>query len=107
MLLTTAFFAHYLVPVVALAAVAGSRPLERMTVALSIGGLCAYSVELLAVALPPGWIGSPGYQVLGSVVTLAPGAALLLTWTLGDAMRRRKSGSPQWPSTAQPSPAAS
>jgi hypothetical protein len=107
LLLTTAFFAHYLVPVVALAAVAGSRPLERMTIALSIGGLCAYSVELLAEALPPGWIGSSGYQVLGSVVTLAPGAALLLLWMIRSTVLRTSRAAPDWPSTTQPAPAAS
>ena len=72
LLLTTAFFAHYLVPVVALAAVAGNRRLEHVTLALSLGSLAAYSVELLAVVFPMGWIGSPGYQVLGSLITLAP-----------------------------------
>lgn len=76
LLLTTAFFAHYLVPVIALAAIAGSRRLERVVLALSIGSLAAYSVELLALALPPGWIGSAGYQALGSVLILGPAAAV-------------------------------
>jgi hypothetical protein len=81
LLLTTAFFAHYLVPVVALVAVAGSRRLEHLTLALSIGSLAAYAVELLGVALPAGWIGSAGYQALGSALTLTPAAALLLKWS--------------------------
>jgi hypothetical protein len=79
LLLTSAFFAHYLVPVVALAAVAGNPRLERLTLALSIGALAAYAVELLAPAFDVGWIGSPAYQALGSLLTCAPVAALLLT----------------------------
>jgi hypothetical protein len=77
LLLTTAFFAHYLVPVVALAAVAGERRLHTLALGLSIGSLAAYATELLSVAMPDGWIGSGGYQVLGSLLTLAPAALLL------------------------------
>jgi hypothetical protein len=80
LLLTTAFFAHYLVPLVALAAVAGNPKLERLTVALSVGALAAYAVELLAPSFEAGWIGSPGYQALGSTITLGPPAALVLVW---------------------------
>ncbi|HEX8966930.1 MAG TPA: hypothetical protein VF937_03555 [Chloroflexota bacterium] len=87
LLLTTAFFAHYLVPVVALAAVAGHHRLERLAVALSIGSLAAYSVELLGPGLPPGWIGSPGYQALGSLLTLAPAALVAFGWLRRDAQR--------------------
>jgi hypothetical protein len=79
LLLTTAFFAHYLVPIVALAALSGDWRLERLTLALSIGALAAYAVELLAPAFDAGWIGSPGYQVLGSLVTLGPAAVALLS----------------------------
>jgi hypothetical protein len=88
LLLTTAFFAHYLVPVVALAAIAGNRRLEVFTVALSIGALAAYAVELLAPAMPAGWIGSPGYQALGSLLTLGPGAATALVDQLRGPTRR-------------------
>jgi hypothetical protein len=84
LLLTNAFFAHYLVPIVALAAVSGDARLERFTLALSIGGLAAYAVELLAPAFEAGWIGSRGYQAIGSLVTLGPAALLLL----GTAARR-------------------
>jgi hypothetical protein len=77
LLLTTAFYAHYLVPVVALAAVSGDERLERLVMALSIGSLAAYGVELIGVATPPGWIGSPAYQSLGSFVTLGPAALML------------------------------
>ena len=72
-------------PVVALTAVSNSTRLERFVLALSIGSLCAYAVELLAPALPAGWLGSRGYQALGSLVTLAPAALALLpavTWPL-------------------------
>jgi hypothetical protein len=78
LLLTTAFFAHYLVPIVALVAVAGNRRLESFTVALSIGALAAYSVELLAPAMPADWIGSRGYQALGSLLTLGPAMLVLV-----------------------------
>ena len=77
LLLTTAFYAHYLVPVVALTAVAGDRRLEGLVTALSIGSLAAYGVELIGLATPPGWAGSPGYQALGSLLTLAPAALVL------------------------------
>ena len=72
LLLTTAFFAHYLVPVIALAALAGDRHLDRIVVALSVGALAAYAVELIGLAAEPGWIGSRGYQVFGSLVLLVP-----------------------------------
>lgn len=88
LLLTTAFFAHYLVPVVGLAAIAGSQRLERMTLALSVGSLAAYSVELLGAAMPAGWVGSAGFQALGSVLTLAPATALLLWWTVPAVLRK-------------------
>ncbi len=95
MLLTTAFFAHYLVPIVALAAVSGDARLERFTLALSIGALAAYSVELLGPALDAGWIGSRGYQGLGSLVTLGP-AALLLSAQVGRSfLPRRQAPRPQ------------
>ena len=79
LLLTTAFYAHYLVPVVALVAVSGDARLERLVTALSIGSLAAYSVELVGLAAGPGWNGSAGYQVLGSAVTLAPAVFVLRT----------------------------
>jgi len=84
LLLTTAFFAHYLVPVIALAALSPSRLLRTTVLALSVGALVAYATELLAPALPPGWLGSPSYQLVGSLVTLTP--AVL---ALGAAAKRR------------------
>ncbi|MBV8714430.1 MAG: hypothetical protein JOZ65_05125 [Chloroflexi bacterium] len=89
LLLTTAFFAHYLIPVVALAAISGDWRLERLTLALSIGALAAYAVELLAPAFDTGWIGSPAYQIVGSVVTLGPAAIALLT-VLGGRLRTKR-----------------
>ena len=88
LLLTTAFFAHYLVPVVALAALSGSRRLEHFVAALSMGSLAAYSVELLGAAFPASWIGSSAYQSLGSLVTLLPGAVLCLHWLAIDRLNR-------------------
>jgi hypothetical protein len=78
LLMTTAFFAHYLVPVIALAAVAGKPRLERFATALSIGSLAAYAVEPFGAALPAGWIGSAGYQAAGSVLSLAPAGLVWL-----------------------------
>jgi hypothetical protein len=72
LLLTTAVFGHYLVPAIALAAVAADSRLERWVFWLSIGALAAYAVELLALAVGPGWIGSAGYQISGSLVLLLP-----------------------------------
>jgi hypothetical protein len=77
LLLTTAVFGHYLVPAVALAAVSADARLEQWVFWLSIGGLAAYAVEVLALAFGPDWIGSAGYQLAGSLVLLAP--ALLAT----------------------------
>jgi alpha-1,6-mannosyltransferase len=79
LLMTTAFFAHYLVPVVGLAAVMADRRSQRLVTALSVGALAAYAVEPLGAALPSGWIGSPGYQALGSLLTLGPVAGVWLT----------------------------
>jgi alpha-1,6-mannosyltransferase len=78
LLLTTAFFAHYLVPVIALAAVSDHTRLQRLVLALSVGAMAAYAVELLALAFGPDWIGSPTYQITGSVVLLVPSALLML-----------------------------
>jgi hypothetical protein len=77
LLLTTAVFGHYLVPAVALAAVSADARLEQWVFWLSIGGLAAYAVEVLALAFGPDWIGSTGYQLAGSLLLLAP--ALLAT----------------------------
>ena len=74
LLLTTAVFGHYLVPAIALAAVAADTRLEQWVFWLSIGSLAAYAVELLALAFGPDWIGSAGYQLTGSLVLLAPAA---------------------------------
>jgi hypothetical protein len=66
--------------VVAVVTLSGNRRLEHSVVALSMGSLAAYSVEPLGIALPTGWIGSAGYQILGSLLTLAPCAALGFKW---------------------------
>jgi hypothetical protein len=76
LVLTTAFYAHYLIPVVALAALSGNVRLERLVTALSIGSLAAYAVELLSLAFGSAWNGSVGYQVVGSLVTLGPAAVV-------------------------------
>jgi hypothetical protein len=65
-------FAHYFVPAVALAAVADDARLERAVLWLSIGSLAAYGVELLGLTFGTAWLGSVGYQLLGSVVLLGP-----------------------------------
>jgi hypothetical protein len=72
LLLTSAVFAHYFVPAVALAAVADDARLERAVLWLSIGSLAAYGVELLGLTFGTAWLGSVGYQLLGSVVLLGP-----------------------------------
>jgi hypothetical protein len=72
LLLTTAFFAHYLVPAIALAAVSDSRRLQQLVLALSIGSMAAYSVEVLSAAFGSAWIGSPAFQIVGSLVLLGP-----------------------------------
>jgi len=78
LLLTTAVFGHYLIPAVALAAVSADARLEQWVFWLSIGGLAAYAVELLALVFGPEWIGSLGYQLAGSLVLLAPAALATL-----------------------------
>src|SRR5207249_2714504 len=47
-LLTTAFYAHYLLPAIALAALSGKAWLERLVLWLSVGSLGAYAVAVLA-----------------------------------------------------------
>ena len=79
LLLTTAVFGHYLVPAVALAAVSADARLEQWVFWLSIGGLAAYAVELLALAFGPEWIGSAGYQLTGSLVLLVPALVATLS----------------------------
>jgi hypothetical protein len=86
---TTTFYAHYLVPVVALAAVSGSRRLEHLTMALSIGGMVAYGCDHLGAALGPGWPGSTAYQLVGSAITLGPAGLVCLCWVLGWLLSRR------------------
>jgi hypothetical protein len=71
-------YAHYLVPLIAVAALARNPRLERLVVWLSIGGLAAYGVELLALTFGNAWLGSPGAMLTGSVVLLGPAAVALL-----------------------------
>lgn len=87
LLLTTAFYAHYLVPIVALAAISDSPVLKRVVFALSLGSLAAYAVELGSLAVGSAWIGSAGYLLAGSLLETAP-AALVLAWTWRRARRR-------------------
>jgi hypothetical protein len=77
LLLTTAFFAHYLVPVIALAALADHARLHRVVLALSVGAMAVYAVELLQLAFGPAFIGSPSFQIVGSLALLLPAAATL------------------------------
>ncbi len=76
-LITTAFYAHYLVPVIALAAISQQRLLQGLAMALSIGSLATYAVELLALAFGPGWTASAEFRAFGSLLTLAPALGLL------------------------------
>jgi hypothetical protein len=80
LLLTTAFYAHYLVPVVALAALSGDRRLEHLVSALAIGGMAAYGCDMLYAALGREWFDSTAYQVIGSLITLGPALATAATW---------------------------
>lgn len=72
LLLTSAVFAHYLVPATALAAVSHDQRLRRSVMWLSVGALAAYAVELLSLVFGSGWIGSDAYKVLGSIILLGP-----------------------------------
>ena len=78
LLLTSAVFAHYFVPAVALAAVSANERLGRVVTWLSIGGLAAYAVELLSLVFGSVWIGSDAYRVLGTLTLLGPVALMLL-----------------------------
>jgi alpha-1,6-mannosyltransferase len=78
LLLTTAFFAHYLVPVIALAAISDHERLRRVVFALSIGAMAAYAVELLNLAFGPPFIGSASFQIIGSLVLLLPPSVVLV-----------------------------
>ena len=77
LLLTTAFFAHYLVPMIALSAVSGHTRLQQVVLALSIGAMGAYAVELLNLAFGVQFLGSPSFQILGSLVLLLPAALVV------------------------------
>jgi hypothetical protein len=77
LLLTTAFFAHYLVPMIALSAVSGHARLQQVVLALSIGAMGAYAVELLSLAFGVQFLGSPSFQILGSLVLLLPAALVV------------------------------
>jgi hypothetical protein len=88
---TTAFFAHYLVPVIALAAVSANEPLQRLLTALSLGALLAYGLDLLSLTLGPDWVGSAAYGVIGSLLTLLPalGVAVMDRCRGSGLLRRR------------------
>ena len=87
LLLTSAVFAHYLVPAVALAALADSPRLDRVVMWLSIGGLAAYGVDLLSLAYGSTWLGSDAYRVLGSLILLGPAALVLVVCLAMDRSR--------------------
>jgi hypothetical protein len=78
LLLTAAVYGHYFVPVIALAAVAGDRLLERAALWLSIGGLSGYAVGEVGWALDPTWIGTLSYQVVGALVLFGPATLAML-----------------------------
>jgi hypothetical protein len=80
LLATTTFYAHYLLPVVALTALSGNRRLESLVMALSIGGMLAYGCDQLGAAFGATWAGSTTYRVTGSLVTLAPAALVCVRW---------------------------
>jgi hypothetical protein len=89
LLLTSAVFAHYLVPAVALAAVSDDERLHRGVVWLSVGGLAAYAVELLGLTLGSAWLGSASYRLIGSLILLGPVAAMWLAPRAAQRRRRR------------------
>jgi hypothetical protein len=91
LLLSTAVYAHYLVPVVALAAVADDARLERAALWLSIGALAAYGTEVLGVAIGSEWLGSPGYRLVGSLLLLGPALAALVAPAALDRLRSARS----------------
>jgi hypothetical protein len=78
LLLTTAFFAHYLVPVIALSAVSGHARLQQGVLVLSIGAMAAYAVELLSLGRGPSFIGSSSFQIVGSLVLLLPATVIVV-----------------------------
>jgi hypothetical protein len=78
LMLTTAFFAHYLVPVIALAAISDHQRLQRVVIALSVGAMAAYATELLNLAFGPGFIGSASFQIIGSLAVLLPPSVALV-----------------------------
>lgn len=77
LLLTSAVYGQYFVPLIAVTAVAGDARLDRFVYWLSVGGLAAYGVDLLGLVLNPSWLGSAAYATIGSVVLLAPTIMLL------------------------------
>ena len=84
LLLTSAVFAHYLVPAIALAAVSTDERLQRLVMWLSIGALAAYAVELLSLVFGSAWIGSDTYKLIGTLSLLGPAAlAYCGSWRRG------------------------
>jgi hypothetical protein len=77
-LMTSAVYGHYLVPAVALAAVADDERLRRLVFWLSVGGQAAYGVDLLGLTLGPAWLGSDPYRVVGTLVLIGPALLMLL-----------------------------
>ena len=81
LLLTSAVFAHYLVPAIALAAASADERLQRLVMWLSIGALAAYAVELLSLVFGSAWIGSDTYKLIGTLSLLGPAAlACCVPW---------------------------
>jgi hypothetical protein len=78
LLLTSAVYAHYLVPAVALAAISEDERLQRLIFWLSVGAQAAYAVDLLGLTLGPAWLGSDQYRVVGTLVMLGPALLMFL-----------------------------
>lgn len=86
-LLTTAFFAHYLVPSVALAAVAQDRRLQVVIATFAAASMAAYAAEAFSLVFGAAWTEGVGNPLFGTLVTFVP-PLIALVWT------RRASGGP-------------
>jgi hypothetical protein len=91
MLMTSTVYGHYLVPAVALAALTNDRRIQRLVLWLSVGGLAAYGVELIGLALGPAWLGSESYRAVGTLVLLLPASVAALVDVRTSGRRPRES----------------
>jgi alpha-1,6-mannosyltransferase len=85
-LLTTAFYAHYLVPVIALAALSDHPRLHAAVYWLSLGSLGAYAVPVLGLAFGSQWGGTGVYYLAGTALTFGP----LLVALTGETVRAQR-----------------